>query len=103
MPSEELTPIPQIIGKVYQDIKLGYTGGATELYIPVPPLPKAGVNIHAYDVNSLYPSVMLTNDYPIGNPMFFEGNIFLQTPPPKQFSKINLLVSSIVRLMDQMD
>ena len=27
---------------------------------------------------------MLTNDYPIGNPTFFEGNIFLHHQTPRQ-------------------
>ncbi len=64
--------IANITGKVYRDIKLSYTGGATDMYIPYPPV---GAKIHAYDVNSLYPFVMLDNDYPTGNPTYFEGNI----------------------------
>jgi len=77
MPSENFYPIPQINDKIYKDIKLSYTGGATEMYIPVVP---QGVKIHAYDINSLYPSVMLNNDFPIGNPTYFEGNILKISP-----------------------
>lgn len=31
--------------------------------------------MYAYDVNSLYPSVMLNEDMPIGKPVLFEGDI----------------------------
>jgi len=31
--------------------------------------------IYAYDVNSLYPSVLKNNLYPIGSPIYFEGDI----------------------------
>ena len=64
--------LANITGKVYKDIRLSYTGGATEMYIPYP---LNNEQIHAYDVNSLYPFVMLNNDYPIGNPTYFQGNI----------------------------
>ena len=66
--------IPLIVGKPYEDLKEGYTGGATDMYVPY------GVNVHAYDVNSLYPYVMATNKMPVGNPRFFEGDIFKVDP-----------------------
>jgi len=64
--------IANITGDVYKEIKLAYTGGSTDIYIPKPPL---GFKIYAYDVNALYPFVMLNNIYPVGDPIYFEGNI----------------------------
>jgi len=69
--------IHQLSGKIDKDIRLGYTGGSTDMFIPKPPI---GVKIFAYDINSLYPSVMRDKDFPIGNPTYFEGNILLQDP-----------------------
>jgi DNA polymerase type B, organellar and viral len=63
--------IPTITGKVYEDIKKSYTGGAVDVYKPY------GENIKVYDVKSLYPSVMLNNPMPVGNPTYFEGNILV--------------------------
>lgn len=45
--------IPVIKGNMYDDIKLGYYGGVTEVYKPY------GENLFYYDVNSLYPYVAL--------------------------------------------
>jgi len=61
--------IPIIIGKIYEDIKKSYTGGHVDVYKPY------GENINVYDVKSLYPSCMLNNPMPVGNPVYFEGNI----------------------------
>jgi DNA polymerase type B, organellar and viral len=61
--------IHQLSGQIDKDIRLGYTGGSTDMYIP------KGNNIHVYDVNSLYPYVMEEFPYPIGTPTYFEGNI----------------------------
>jgi hypothetical protein len=61
--------IPAITGKIYSEIKKSYTGGAVDVYKPY------GENIKVYDVKSLYPSVMLNNPMPVGNPTYFEGNI----------------------------
>jgi hypothetical protein len=61
--------IPTITGKIYEDIKKSYTGGAVDVYKPY------GENVKVYDVKSLYPSVMLNKPMPIGNPIYFEGNI----------------------------
>lgn len=48
--------IPLITNKtVYNDIKLGYYGGITEVYKPY------GENLYYYDVNSLYPYVALND------------------------------------------
>ena len=61
--------IPLISGNIYEDIRKSYTGGAVDVY-------KAnGKNLFTYDVNSLYPFVMLTKNVPVGNINFFEGDI----------------------------
>jgi hypothetical protein len=39
-------------GQIFHDIKNGYTGGSTDLFIPY------GENIYQYDINSLYPYSM---------------------------------------------
>ena len=64
--------IPLTHGKVAQFLRESYTGGSTEMYKPSPPV---GEKVYAYDVNSLYPSVMLENPYPVGQIRSFEGNI----------------------------
>jgi len=61
--------IPKISGHIYQDIKKGYTGGHTDVYIPF------GENVKGYDVNSLYPTQMKIFYMPVGTPTFFEGDI----------------------------
>jgi len=61
--------IPLINGKMYDDIKEGYTGGAVDVYKP------SGKNIFRYDVNSLYPSRMKYKPMPVGDPVYFEGDI----------------------------
>lgn len=62
--------IYMISGKIGEDIRKGYTGGAVDMYIPY-----SNKKIYAYDVNSLYPYVMANFKYPIGNPTYFEGDI----------------------------
>ena len=64
--------IPQLSGQVAKDLRLSFTGGACDMYIP-----HADNNLFAYDVNSLYPSMMKNFDMPIGKPTFFEGDIRL--------------------------
>lgn len=61
--------IPIITGKMYNDIKDSYTGGNVEVYKPF------GKNIYHYDVNSLYPFVMKNYPMPVGEPIYFEGDI----------------------------
>jgi len=66
------TSIPMIAGQINKDIRLSYTGGSTDMFIP------QNLNnelVYAYDINSLYPSVMKNKNFPIGNPTYFEGNI----------------------------
>jgi len=64
--------IPKLSGQMAENIRLSYTGGAVDMYIPEN---KEGENIKCYDVNSLYPSVMKENDMPVGVPTYFEGDI----------------------------
>jgi len=56
-------------GKISADIRLSYTGGSTDMFIPKNP---KGKKIYAYDVNSLYPFVMKNYMYPIGKGIFIE-------------------------------
>jgi len=64
--------IAQLSGPVAQDIRMSYTGGACDMYIP---FNKDDKNIYAYDVNSLYPYVMKECDMPTGKPVYFQGDI----------------------------
>jgi DNA polymerase type B, organellar and viral len=64
--------IPQLSGQIANDIRQGYTGGAVDMYIPIPP---EGVKLYGYDVNSLYPYTMKEFDMPVGNPVLFKGDI----------------------------
>jgi DNA polymerase type B, organellar and viral len=74
--------IANITGNVYKEIKLGYTGGSNDIFIPKPSEAK---KIYAYDVNALYPFVMLNKEYPIGNPTYFKGDIFILSKKPFGF------------------
>jgi hypothetical protein len=65
----EDTKIPLITGDMFNFFKKGYTGGSVDVYRAT------GENIHRYDVNSLYPFVMTNFPMPVGNPIFFEGDI----------------------------
>jgi hypothetical protein len=64
--------IPQLSGKIAKDIRISYTGGAVDMYIPENP---DKTEIYGYDVNSLYPAVMKNNLMPVGNPTLFIGDI----------------------------
>ena len=68
----ENNTIPQLSGQVAKDIRLSYTGGAVDMYLPEN---SKGTKVYAYDVNSLYPFVMKEYDMPIGKPTLFEGDI----------------------------
>lgn len=59
------------------NIRKSYTGGSVDVYIP------QNINneiLYCYDVNGLYPSVMLNNPMPVGKPIAFEGDILLKDP-----------------------
>jgi DNA polymerase type B, organellar and viral len=64
--------IPQLSGQTAKDIRMGYTGGAVDMYIPENPV---GSKVFVYDVNALYPYVMKTYPMPVGKPILFEGDI----------------------------
>jgi hypothetical protein len=68
----ELENIPKLTGNIAKDIRESYTGGSTDMFIPKPP---KGVKIKCLDVNSLYPSVMLNQEMPIGKAERFYGDI----------------------------
>jgi DNA polymerase type B, organellar and viral len=51
--------IPQLSGKIAQDIRSGYTGGAVDVYIPRPP---KGVKIYCLDINSIFYEVILLKE-----------------------------------------
>lgn len=51
----------------YDNIKSGYIGGAVDVYRP------RLENGYYYDVNSLYPTVMRNNPYPVGQGISFKG------------------------------
>jgi hypothetical protein len=61
--------IPKLSGNIESDIRKGYTGGSTDMFIP------KGKNLKCYDVNALYPSQMLTQKMPIGKVETFNGDI----------------------------
>src|SRR5436190_24373454 len=61
---------------MYQDLRQAFTGGSVDVYKP------SGENIKVYDVNSIYPSQMKNCCMPVGNPIYFEGDI-------SQFENIN--------------
>jgi hypothetical protein len=74
--------IYQILGKPDWNIRESYTGGAVDVYIPhnrvttlFSKIKAIFITLFYYDVNSLYPSVMVNMDMPIGKPTAFEGNI----------------------------
>jgi hypothetical protein len=61
--------IPLISGKIYRDIKKSYHGGHTDVYQLY-----SNEEVHSYDYTSMYPSVMLENEMPVGDFSKFEGN-----------------------------
>jgi len=64
--------IPGLTGDIYNFIRDSYTGGSVDMFIP---FNNESELIYCYDVNSLYPSRMLTEDMPVGNPIYFKGDI----------------------------
>jgi hypothetical protein len=64
--------IPQLSGQIAKDIRMSYTGGAVDMYIPEN---LDDDQIFVYDVNALYPSQMEDKPMPVGKPVYFEGDI----------------------------
>lgn len=54
------------------NIRQSYSGGAVDVYIPKN---ENNEKLYYYDVNSLYPAVMLKNPMPVGRPIAFTGDI----------------------------
>jgi len=75
---KEIGIIP-VSSKIYKNIRQAYTGVAqsasTEMFIPSFKILNRDLNkkIYAYDVNSLYPYMMLNNTYPIGVASYIES------------------------------
>jgi hypothetical protein len=70
----------QIHGKVANNIRESYSGGAVDVFIPHNKIGTYSISnvfrkLWSYDVNSLYPFVMYTKPMPIGLPTAFEGDI----------------------------
>lgn len=84
---EDSYDITKIYGDIYNFIRKGYTGGAVDVYIH-----KSEINqkVYRYDINSLYPYVMLTFDMPVGNPRYFEGDIYLMEENPFGFFEVEV-------------
>ena len=56
--------------EVFKDISLSYKGGAVDVYKPY------AEKVYVYDVNSLYPSEMEKNLFPVGKPVKFDKAIY---------------------------
>lgn len=65
--------IPMISGQIAKDIRLSYTGGSTDMYIPTNSVKEELV--YCYDINSLFPAAMAEYPMPIGKATYFEGDI----------------------------
>jgi hypothetical protein len=80
--------IPMLAGKFYTDLKMAYTGGATDMYIPSnitffeglktldSKLIMKFIKLFYFDVNSLYPYIMSKFELPTGKIVYFEGDIY---------------------------
>jgi len=86
--------IPQLSGKISNDIRQGYTGGAVDVYIPY--LPKK-VKGKGYDVNSLYPFSMDQFEMPVGKPTFFKGDIRKIDPDAFGFFYCNIVAPDDIK------
>ena len=69
--------IPQLSGKIAEEIRSGYTGGSCDVFIPVT---KKGIKMKCLDINALYPTAMRNHLMPIGTPTYFNGDIRLIDP-----------------------
>lgn len=77
--------IPLITGNIYKDLKNSYTGGSCDVYKPF-----SKNKIYGYDVNSLYPFVMQNELMPVGNPIYFEGDITKIKDNPFGFFEVEI-------------
>jgi hypothetical protein len=104
--------IPLIDGKLYDDIRVSYTGGSTEMYIPSNLTPQEILHpsdnnknnqlVKCYDVNSLYPTNMAKDMLmPVVSKnknyiTYFEGDISLKDSKP--FGFFNTIVKTPTEL-----
>jgi DNA polymerase type B, organellar and viral len=77
--------IPLIYDQIFKDIKSAYTGGTVDVINP------QGDGIFGYDINSLYPFVMLNYPMPVGSPVYFEGDITLIEKKPFGFFEVEVI------------
>lgn len=85
MPEDARISITSV--ELYQKLIPGYSGGAVDVYKPENP---DGKLVHCYDVNSLYPAVMMLNDMPVGAPTFVEGHLDLTDPATFGFLRVKV-------------
>lgn len=71
--------ISMIYGQDHKIIKLSYTGGSTDMYIPTNEINEL---IYCYDVNSLYPFVRDNFPLPAGQLTYFKGDILKHETKP---------------------
>lgn len=65
--------LPILTGQIYEDIKRSYTGGSVDVYNPqFNVFDNKEQHAYYYDVNSLYPFVMLNNPMPVGESTYVE-------------------------------
>jgi hypothetical protein len=64
--------IPMLSGQTANQIRLSYTGGSTDMFIPSNNLKEL---VYCYDINGLYAYVMKQFLMPVGKPTYFEGDI----------------------------
>jgi hypothetical protein len=76
--------IPLITGQFYHDLKISYTGGATDVYKP------NGKKIKGYDVYSIFTSQMKICSMPVGNITYFEGDITKIDPKAFDFFEVKI-------------
>lgn len=61
---------PITTGTLFEVLKEGFTGGATDMYVPYSDEP-----VYVYDINSLYPWIMALFELPVGFIRYFKGDI----------------------------
>jgi hypothetical protein len=89
--SQNKYSVYQLHGQPEYNIRKSYTGGAVDVYIPHNKNLAGGLEIlYYYDVNGLYPSTMLNNPMPIGEPIAFLGDIRKNEPEAFGFFYCNI-------------
>jgi len=59
-------------GQTAKNIRLSYTDGSTDIYIP---FNSNSELVYRYDINSLYPVVIKDKNFPISKLIYFEDDI----------------------------